>query len=89
MGADEPPSLALATVLSGLTGLDQTEIGPLNRYVDLEALDEVLDPPGDSTPWTVCVRVLLDGYELTIDEEEVVVSHSDVERRGSNRSTQP
>lgn len=70
---DEQPSLALVTVLAGITGSDPTEMEPVDRYVDLEALDEFLAPARGSSPWTTSVRLAFGEHAITIDGSEIVV----------------
>jgi hypothetical protein len=74
IGADEPPSHALVTVLSGLTGADPTRMGPLSQHVDLEALDELLATDRRDAPWTTSVRLALDSYAVSIHSSEIVVA---------------
>ena len=75
---DEPPSHALVTVTSAITGTDPTELDPLGRHLDLEAVDELLAAVGDP-PFSPSVLLETDGISLAVRPAAIVgVARSDV-----------
>lgn len=45
---DEPPSHALVSVTSAITGMAPTDIDSLGRHLDLEAMDALLASTGEA-----------------------------------------
>lgn len=68
----EPPSHALVSVTAAIAGAAPTEIDPLGRHVDLEALDALLASSGERTAFSSSVVLTADGLSLTIDGEAIV-----------------
>lgn len=76
---DEPPSHALVTVTSAITGTAPTDLDPMGRHLDLEALDELLGSTDGGTGFSASVVLDADGLSLRIDAAEIVgVARSDV-----------
>jgi len=77
VGQDETPSEALVTVLAELTGLAPTEMAPLYRFVDLEAIDTVLASTTDRAVMSGSFVLTTPYYDVLVDREEVVAACRD------------
>lgn len=76
---DEPPSHALVTVVSAVTGRTPTELDPLGRHVDLESLDALLASSGERATLSASVVLCADGISLAVHSSEIVgVARRDV-----------
>lgn len=70
--AAEPPSHALVSVASAITGTAPADLEPLGRHLDLEALDELLVSGDDETAFSASVVLAAEGLSLRIDAAEIV-----------------
>ena len=76
---DEPPSHALVTVLSAVTGRSPTELDPLGRHVDLESLNALLASSGERARSSASVEFRADGFSVAVRRSEIVgVARRDV-----------
>lgn len=73
IGDDESPSQALVAVISSLTGLEATEMRPIQAYVDLDAVDAFLDSTAGEASWAGSLLFELDDCALFVNPEAVVV----------------
>lgn len=77
--ADEPPSHALVSVTSSVSGTAPTDLEPTGRHVDLEALDVLVGPTDGGSGRSASVVLDADGLSLRIDDDEIVgVARRDV-----------
>lgn len=78
IGEDEPPSHALVTVTSAITGTGPTDLEPMGRHVDLEAMDGLLTSTDRSSPLSPSVVFETEGLSLAVRPAAIV----GVARRG-------
>lgn len=83
IGDDESPSLALITVLSTLTGVDETEMRSLYTHVDLEAIDAFLASTAGPTFWSGSVQLELNGSVLFVNRDAIAVMADPARRDAS------
>lgn len=61
--ADLPVSLRVIEAVADAKGVAADELGPLDEYVDLEALDAVVASAGDD----LCISLSVDEHWIAVD----------------------
>ena len=69
---DEPPSHALVTVTSAIAGARPTDLEPMGRHVDLEAIDGLLTSTGQASPLSPSVLLETEGLSLAVRPAAIV-----------------
>lgn len=63
----DTPSLAVVEAIAAIEGVDPTEVDPLGRTIDMDALDAIVQPPVDDAD--VQVSFLVHGYQVTVSSD--------------------
>ena len=76
-------TLTIVSELAAVRGDDPIDLPPLNRYVDLDALETLFHPTGSGRGTTTEVTFHVEEHEVRVSHDGAVdVTHRDVDRTG-------
>lgn len=76
IGSDERPSYAIVQALAEVNDVNVRALDPLYEYVDLEALDQLIEHT-ECTDHTCRVELTIDDWLITISDDSSMVVRAD------------